>query len=165
LRKDRYKQSNFDDGTVDEFDFWTSRLIRHDHKMKTYHLKRRQRLSTDGEKAWSFFSNPSNLSLITPPWLAFRITSKLPTEIYAGLIITYTIRLFAGIAVPWVSEITQVKQPHFFVDEQHHGPFSSTEKREIPNLCQLYHLNDSATTAKKEAHFSKNDRFSHDFML
>jgi ligand-binding SRPBCC domain-containing protein len=104
--------------------FEISLLIGHDHKMKTYHLKWRQRLSTDREKAWRFFSNPSNLSLITPPWLDFRITSKTPAEIYAGLIITYTIRPFAGVAVPWVSEITQVKQPHFFVDEQRHGPFS-----------------------------------------
>ena len=92
--------------------------------MKTYKLKRNQILPTDQASAWRFFSNPSNLRLITPPWLDFRITSQTPEEIYAGLIITYTIRPFAGIRVPWISEITHVRQPHFFVDEQRHGPFS-----------------------------------------
>ena len=92
--------------------------------MKTYQLKRNQILPTDQESAWRFFSNPSNLRQITPPWLDFRITSQTPGKIYAGLIITYKIDPFAGIAVPWVSEITQVKEPHFFVDEQRHGPFS-----------------------------------------
>ena len=91
--------------------------------MKTYNLTRRQVLSTDPETAWRFFSDPSNLRLITPPWLDFRITSPVPDIIYAGLIITYRIRPLAGIAVPWVSEITQVDPPRFFVDEQKRGPY------------------------------------------
>ena len=91
--------------------------------MKTYRLIRRQTLHTDGLTAWRFFSNPANLHRITPPWLDFRITSPLPETIYAGLIITYRIRPFAGIAVPWVSEITHVDAPRFFVDEQRHGPY------------------------------------------
>jgi ligand-binding SRPBCC domain-containing protein len=77
----------------------------------------------DLETAWDFFSNPSNLRLITPPWLDFKITSQVPTTIHTGLIITYTIRPFAGISVPWVSEITQMQPPGFFVDEQRRGPF------------------------------------------
>jgi ligand-binding SRPBCC domain-containing protein len=79
--------------------------------MKTYRLIRRQKLATDMQAAWQFFSNPANLSSITPPWLDFQITSRLPQTIYAGLIITYRIRPIAGIAVPWVSEITQVDAP------------------------------------------------------
>ncbi|MDJ0876377.1 MAG: hypothetical protein QNJ02_13990, partial [Desulfobacterales bacterium] len=46
--------------------------------MKTFLLKRRQILPTDLESAWQFFSNPANLRLITPPWLDFRITSRVP---------------------------------------------------------------------------------------
>ena len=91
--------------------------------MKTYRLIRRQMLATDMQTAWRFFSNPANLGLITPPWLDFQITSKLPETIYAGLIITYRIRPIAGIAVPWVSEITHVDAPRFFVDEQRQGPY------------------------------------------
>jgi ligand-binding SRPBCC domain-containing protein len=91
--------------------------------MKTFALTRCQVLPTDVETAWRFFSHPANLRLITPPWLDFRITSPVPEAIYAGLIITYRIRPLAGIAVPWVSEITQVAAPIFFVDEQRHGPY------------------------------------------
>jgi hypothetical protein len=65
------------------------------------------------------------MMVIMPPWLDFRITSQLPAKIYAGLIITYTIRPFVGISVPWVPEITRVKRPHFFVDDQRHGPLAS----------------------------------------
>lgn len=92
--------------------------------MQTFYLKRKQTLPVDPETAWAFFSNPSNLRLITPPWLDFSITRRLPDTIYAGLIITYRIRPVAGMGVPWVSEITQVQPPGFFVDEQRHGPFS-----------------------------------------
>ncbi len=91
--------------------------------MKTYVLERRQLLPTDLETAWRFFSDPANLRLITPPWLDFRITSRLPARIYPGLIITYRIRPLAGLAVPWVSEITQVEAPRYFVDEQRQGPY------------------------------------------
>jgi ligand-binding SRPBCC domain-containing protein len=91
--------------------------------MKTFHLTRRQILPTDPETAWHFFANPSNLRRITPPWMDFRITSRVPARIYPGLIITYRIRPLAGIAVPWVSEITQVEAPTYFVDEQRHGPY------------------------------------------
>ena len=79
--------------------------------MKTYQLNRRQVLPTDLETAWGFFSDPSNLPRITPPWLDFEITSPVPPAIYAGLIITYRIRPFAGLGLPWVSEITQVNAP------------------------------------------------------
>ena len=91
--------------------------------MKTYRLFRRQVLETDLESAWRFFSDPSNLSVITPSWLDFKITSRLPASVYAGLIITYRIRPLAGIAVPWVSEITHIDAPRFFVDEQRQGPY------------------------------------------
>lgn len=91
--------------------------------MKTFFLERRQVLTTDLQSAWHFFSAPRNLRRITPPWLDFRITSRVPEQIYPGLIITYRIRPLAGIAVPWVAEITHVAAPFFFVDEQRQGPY------------------------------------------
>ena len=91
--------------------------------MKTYRLIRRQVLEADILAAWQFFSDPSNLRLITPPWLDFRITSPVSESVYAGLIITYRIRPLAGIAVPWVSEITHGDAPLFLVVEQRLGPY------------------------------------------
>lgn len=91
--------------------------------MKTYCIKRHQTLPTGLDQAWRFFSDPANLRLITPPWLNFTITSGVPDAIYPGLIISYRIRPIGGVAVPWVSEITHVQAPHYFVDEQRSGPY------------------------------------------
>lgn len=86
-------------------------------------LYRKQILPITLEQAWSFFSNPANLAEITPPWLKFRICSELPDRMYAGLIIKYRITMPPGLPVTWVTEITHVREPNFFVDEQRLGPY------------------------------------------
>jgi ligand-binding SRPBCC domain-containing protein len=42
---------------------------------------------------------------------------------HSGMIITYRITPIAYIQTLWVSEITHVNTPSFFVDEQRMGPF------------------------------------------
>lgn len=74
-------------------------------------------------EAWEFFSDPRNLSRITPPSLGMRVTSELPPKMHAGMIVTYTITPFLRIPVRWVTEITHVSEPSFFVDEQRFGPY------------------------------------------
>jgi ligand-binding SRPBCC domain-containing protein len=91
--------------------------------MKIYQLKAFQKLPININEAWEFFSNPNNLSLITPKWLNFKITSKLPEKMYPGLIINYKVHPILGIPNTWVTEITQVKEPYYFVDEQRFGPY------------------------------------------
>lgn len=86
-------------------------------------LSRRQDLPISLDAAWDFFSRPENLAKITPAALGFEITSPPQQEMYAGMIVSYRVRPLAGIAVPWVTEISQVRQPHFFVDEQRSGPY------------------------------------------
>lgn len=77
--------------------------------MKVYSLKQVQLLPLPGQKAWEFFVNPANLPLITPPDLGFRITSEVPSEMYEGLIITYTVTPFMGIKANWVTEISHIQ--------------------------------------------------------
>ncbi|MBU2652298.1 MAG: SRPBCC family protein [Bacteroidetes bacterium] len=90
--------------------------------MKT--LTRKQILSLSIEEAWSFFSNPANLSRITPQEMNFRIMNPdLPPAIYAGLIIRYTVKPMWNIPLTWITEISQVREPWYFVDEQLSGPF------------------------------------------
>jgi len=91
--------------------------------MKTFRLKTEQKLNISIEDAWEFFSNPNNLKLITPEWLNFKVTSKLPIKMYAGMIIAYKVHPILGIPVNWVTEITQAKEPFYFVDEQRFGPY------------------------------------------
>lgn len=92
--------------------------------MKLYSLERTQELPISLEKGWEFFSNPINLKEITPSWLGLEVISKMPEKIYSGLLISYKVKPFLGITMNWVTEILQVKEPYFFVDEQKLGPYS-----------------------------------------
>lgn len=75
------------------------------------------------EKAWDFFSNPANLSKITPKEMNFEITSKVPPKIYPGLIITYKVSPLPFMRVSWVTEIKQASENSYFIDEQRFGPY------------------------------------------
>ena len=72
---------------------------------------------------WSFFSDPGNLARITPPSMGFEITSGAEGRMYPGQIITYKVKPLLGIPVTWVTEITQVREQEFFIDEQRIGPY------------------------------------------
>ncbi|MDW8295856.1 MAG: SRPBCC family protein [Raineya sp.] len=90
-----------------------------------YQLYRKQVLPISLEEAWEFFSSPFNLKKITPPDMGFEVKLISPEQkMYAGMIIAYKVRPLLGIPVNWVTEITQVREPYFFVDEQRFGPYS-----------------------------------------
>ena len=75
-------------------------------------------------QAWEFFSSPLNLARITPPEMGFKVTSANLSKIYAGQIITYKVGVLPLIKTNWVTEITQVREPFYFIDEQRSGPYS-----------------------------------------
>jgi ligand-binding SRPBCC domain-containing protein len=89
-----------------------------------YTLNTQQILPIELKEAWNFFSNPANLEKITPQTMGFKITSIKPEKAYPGQIITYKIGILPGITANWVTEITQVEQEKYFVDEQRYGPYS-----------------------------------------
>jgi ligand-binding SRPBCC domain-containing protein len=91
--------------------------------MKIYQIKSKQALPITLDESWDFFSDPRNLSKITPPWLNLKITSDLPDKMYEGMIITYKVYPFLGISSNWVTEITHMKEREFFIDEQRFGPY------------------------------------------
>ncbi len=93
--------------------------------MSVHSIKRVQRLPITLEKAWDFFSNPLNLKEITPAYMDFRVTSDpdFLSKMYAGQIITYTVKPILGIPLFWMTEITHVQDKQFFVDEQRVGPY------------------------------------------
>lgn len=114
--------------------------------MKLHVLERRLEIPITLKEAWDFFSNPANLTYLTPPGLGFRMTSEAPGRIYPGLILTYTVTPFFGLPVDWVTEITQVKEPEFFVDDQRRGPYKLwhhehmfTETGGGVEICDLVH--------------------------
>lgn len=93
--------------------------------MPTHTLESRQIINASIKQAWDFFSNPRNLARITPPSLGFEIiTPSLPPRIHAGMMIEYKVRALPGITMTWLSEITQVREGSYFVDEQRAGPYA-----------------------------------------
>ena len=94
--------------------------------MKTYALQFETFIPASLESAWDFFSSPLNLSKITPPDMNFVVTSdfKPGARVYPGMIITYNVYPLLGIKMNWMTEITQVKEGQYFVDEQRFGPYA-----------------------------------------
>lgn len=93
--------------------------------MKAYQLEFVQKMPVSLEKAWDFFSSPLNLAKITPEEMAFKVTSNINPidKMYAGMIITYKVSPVAGIKLNWMTEITQVEEQRYFIDEQRFGPY------------------------------------------
>lgn len=93
--------------------------------MGFYQLHKTQKVPASIDQVWDFISSPANLKKITPEYMGFNITSKLLNEkMYPGMIISYKVSPVLGIKMTWVTEITQVKEKEYFVDEQRVGPYS-----------------------------------------
>lgn len=83
-----------------------------------------QVVKTDINKCWTFFSDPANLANITPPAMNFIIRFPDPVpEMYQGMIISYKVSPLLNIPVEWITEISHVSKPHYFVDKQLKGPY------------------------------------------
>lgn len=91
--------------------------------MIIYKIKRTQYVNVSAEKAWEFFSSPANLNAITPDDMEFFITEEIESKMYPGQIISYIIKPLLNIPMRWVTEITHVHEPDYFVDEQRFGPY------------------------------------------
>jgi len=93
--------------------------------MKIYNLKRTQFLPSELADAWDFFSSPENLEKITPSKMGFCILYKSGGDkMYSGQLIRYQVKILPFLRLHWVTEITHVEKPYYFVDEQRFGPYS-----------------------------------------
>lgn len=93
--------------------------------MSFYQFYKEQILHASIEDVWEFISSPTNLKEITPKYMGFDITSDLMDhKMYPGMIISYKVSPILGIKTTWVTEITQVRDKSYFVDEQRVGPYS-----------------------------------------
>lgn len=92
--------------------------------MKVYNRRFKQFVKADLHEVWRFFSRPENLNELTPPDMNFKIMSDLEgIEMYPGMMIAYKVSPFKGITMDWLTEITQVRDHEFFIDEQRNGPY------------------------------------------
>ena len=92
--------------------------------MAVYTLIKEQKIPASVAEVWDFISSPKNLKKITPDYMGFDIlTNDLPEKIYPGIIIAYDVKPFLNVKMRWVTEITNVKELEYFVDEQRSGPY------------------------------------------
>jgi len=93
--------------------------------MKIYTLKQTQLLPLTIQEAWKFFSAPENLAMITPSRMNFEILSRTGNgKMFKGQIIRYKVTVLPFVRVKWVTEITEVSDLDYFIDEQRTGPYS-----------------------------------------
>lgn len=92
--------------------------------MQIHTLKTVQTLGCSLDEAWDFISSPANLKMITPEYMGFEITSEFNREkMFSGMIVRYNVKPVFGLPIRWVTEITHVEEPYYFVDEQRFGPY------------------------------------------
>ena len=92
--------------------------------MAFYQLHKEQFIRASLKEVWDFISTPRNLKEITPDYMGFNILTKnLSEKMYPGMIISYDVRPILNLKTLWVTEITQVKENSFFIDEQRIGPY------------------------------------------
>lgn len=108
-------------------------------------LEKTIKLPIDINTAWDFFSSPKNLSKITPVQMNFRIISDLKDgKMFPGMFIIYKVSPLLGIPVTWVTEITQISEKKYFIDEQRVGPYKLWHHehhfREVEKGIEMYDL-------------------------
>jgi hypothetical protein len=68
--------------------------------METFEFRAERFLHIGIQKAWEFFSDAENLSVITPPEMQFKILTPVKDkEIYEGMLINYKVRPLFNIPV------------------------------------------------------------------
>ncbi|NNL83460.1 MAG: SRPBCC family protein [Winogradskyella sp.] len=92
--------------------------------MKIYTLHKTQKLPITKAEAWTFLSDPKNLSRLTPPKMKFTILSGADRPMFPGQVIQYSVSPLPGITSKWVSEITHLDYGNYFVDLQLYGPYA-----------------------------------------
>ena len=90
--------------------------------MKTFIYRSELWLPRPLSEVFPFFAAAENLEVLTPTFLNFQILTPKPIVMAVGTRIHYKIKIH-GVPVRWESEITGWNPPHFFSDDQLHGPY------------------------------------------
>ena len=97
------------------------KIIKHEGGLYTLYAK--QTVDKEIDFLWDFFSKPSNLNKLTPDDVQFNIISGKSDDFYEGKIISYKIKPFKLVTLNWITEISQVKEGSYFIDNQISGPY------------------------------------------
>jgi len=89
---------------------------------KIYEIRLEQLVPRPIDVVFDFFSRASNLAILTPPWLDFRMVGA-PEQLEAGSLIDYKLCIHK-IPVRWTTQITEWEPPRRFVDIELSGPLA-----------------------------------------
>jgi len=89
-----------------------------------YEIHTRQKLPISKQEAWDFLSDPKNLQEIMPDEMGFEIISGADRKMFTGQLLQYKVTPLPGFKTNWVTEITHVEKPDYFVDIQLYGPYA-----------------------------------------
>ncbi|MBC7795194.1 MAG: TIGR01777 family protein [Clostridia bacterium] len=90
----------------------------------THVLSQRTRVQAPLNVVFPFFAAAPNLGAITPPDMAFAITTTTPLTMNDGLVIDYRITV-SGVPMNWRTVIEEWRPGERFVDAQHKGPYKA----------------------------------------
>ena len=96
-------------------------IIKHEGGLNTLYAK--QTVNKEVGVLWDFFRKPRNLNQLTPKDVDFKIISGKSDDFYEGKIISYKIKPFKLVVLNWVTEISQIKEGSYFIDNQISGPY------------------------------------------
>jgi ligand-binding SRPBCC domain-containing protein len=98
----------------------TTRIIGAGERVRTFETE--LWLAKPIDEIFAFFSDAANLQVLTPPWLHFRILTRMPLALSQGALVEYRIR-WRGLPIFWQTEIAVWEPPFRFVDRQIKGPY------------------------------------------
>ena len=110
------------------------------HEGGLYTLYAKQTVDKEISLLWDFFRKPSNLNKLTPEDVHFKIKSGESDDFYEGKIISYKIKPFKLVSLNWITEISQIKEGSYFIDNQISGPYK------IWHHEHHFKINDNGTT-------------------
>lgn len=90
--------------------------------MSIHTLTRQQELDGAPQDVFPFFADATNLEAITPPLLAFQVTTPRPIAMHAGTLIEYRLKVHR-VPIRWRTLIEQWQPSEMFVDTQIKGPY------------------------------------------
>ena len=88
-----------------------------------YTLNTKYEINAEISEVWSFFTNVKNIEKIMPTELNFNVSSRNPTNIYEGKIITFNTKILPFYSINIVSEIKSISHEKHFIDQQISGPY------------------------------------------
>lgn len=93
---------------------------------KTLVIERTQLVARPLDEVFAFFADATNLELLTPPFLRFRVLTPTPIAMGPGIVIDYRLSLH-GVPVRWRTLIERWEPGRCFVDLQLTGPYAYWE--------------------------------------